>query len=76
MIKNYKTEYKQLGLSLHPNTKEVCYFEISDWIKNELGFDEVGRIWYKRCGFTLFAGMAEIKEKGWLIPSTCSSRRG
>ena len=27
VTKNYKREYRQLGRSLHPNTKEVCYFE-------------------------------------------------
>ena len=47
---------------MHPNTKEVCYFEIAHWIKNDLGFKDVGRIWYKRYGFTLFARRAEIKE--------------
>ena len=29
--------------------------------RKELGFDEVGRIWNKRYGFTLFIGRVEIK---------------
>ena len=56
ITKNYKTENKQLGLSLHPNVEEACYFETANWIRNELGYDDVGRIWHKRYGNTLFVG--------------------
>ena len=32
------------------------------WIRNELGYADVGRIWYKRHYYTMFAGRAEIKD--------------
>ena len=47
---------------MHPNVKEVCYFEMAYWIRNELGYADVGRIWYKRYGYTMFASMVEIKD--------------
>ena len=50
------------GLSLHPNVEEVCYFEIAYWSKNELGYADVGRIWYKRYSYTMFTGRVEIKD--------------
>ena len=62
VTKNCKTEYRHLGLSLHPNVEEVCYFEMAYWIRNELGYADVGRIWHKRYGYTMFPGRAEIKD--------------
>ena len=47
---------------MHPNVEEVCYFEMAYWISNELAYVDVGRIWYKRYGYTMFAGRAEIKD--------------
>ena len=32
------------------------------WIRNELGYVDVGRIWYKRYGYTMFVGRTEIKD--------------
>ena len=62
VTKNCKTEYRHLGLSLHPNVDNVCYFEMAYWIRNKLGYADIGRIWYKRHGYTMFAGKAKIKD--------------
>ncbi|XP_021759038.1 uncharacterized protein LOC110723933 [Chenopodium quinoa] len=57
-----KGESNYVGLSLHPNVEEVCYFEFVDWIKRELGYEDVGQIWFRRYGCSLFAGRKEIKS--------------
>ncbi|XP_021775098.1 uncharacterized protein LOC110738964 [Chenopodium quinoa] len=66
VTRNNKTTYGKgnsnyFGLSLHPNVEEVCYFEFVDWIKRELGYDEVGEIWYRKHGCTLYSGRKQIK---------------
>ena len=37
-------------------------FEIAHWIREELGFPDVRRLWYKRYEYTLFVGRTEIKD--------------
>ena len=47
---------------MHPNVDKVFYFEMAYWIRNELCYADVGRIWYKMYGYTMFAGKTEIKD--------------
>lgn len=49
------------GIALHPNVEEVCYFEFVDWIKNELGYEQVGELWFRKRGYSLHNGRKEIK---------------
>ncbi|XP_021839581.2 uncharacterized protein [Spinacia oleracea] len=67
VTKKWKTTYEKgdsskFGFSLHPNVGEVCYFEFVDWIKRELGFKEVGHIWFRKHGCSLFTGRKEINS--------------
>lgn len=56
--KKKKTEYvrhpdvpaNRYGLLLRLNVEEVCFFEFVYWIKNDLGFEDVGEIWYRKKG--------------------------
>ncbi|XP_056693259.1 uncharacterized protein [Spinacia oleracea] len=65
---NNKTTYERgdnpkAGMALHTNVDEVCYFEFCDWIKRDLGYDEVGQIWFRRRGCSLNGnGRKEIKS--------------
>uniref|UniRef100_A0A803NAF9 PB1-like domain-containing protein n=1 Tax=Chenopodium quinoa TaxID=63459 RepID=A0A803NAF9_CHEQI len=49
------------GIALRVNVEEVCYFEFVYWIKNYLGFAEVGDIWFRKKGCTLHSGRAKIE---------------
>lgn len=70
VTKNRKTEYvrnpnapsNKWGLALKLNVDEVCFFEFAYWIKNELGFEEVGEIWFRKKGCSLFNGRALISD--------------
>lgn len=61
VTKNWKTTYEGGGISLHVNEEEVCYFEIVGWIE-DLGYTDPGKIWYRRHGCSMFAGMKEMKD--------------
>lgn len=65
VTKNQKTTYEKgnsnyHGVSLHPNVDEVCYFKFVDWITRELGYVEVGQIWYKKHRCSLYSGRKQI----------------
>lgn len=55
-----KVAPKDFGVALRLNVEEVCYFEFVYWIKTDLGFDEVGEIWFRKRGCTLHNGRARV----------------
>ena len=54
--------YDWKGFRIKTLKEEVCYFENAHLVKNDCGLDDVGRIWYKKKGYTLFDERSEIKD--------------
>ncbi|XP_048501631.1 uncharacterized protein LOC104904164 [Beta vulgaris subsp. vulgaris] len=57
-----KSDPKKWGIALRLNVEEVCYFEFVYWIKTDLGFDDVGEIWFRKRGCSLHNGRAKIES--------------
>ncbi|KAL2895353.1 StAR-related lipid transfer protein 8 [Bienertia sinuspersici] len=58
--KKPNVEPTKYGMTLRMNVEEICYFEFAYWIKSDLGFDEVGEIWFRKKGCSLHNGRARI----------------
>lgn len=51
---------RYFGVALRLNVEEVCYFEFVYWIKTDLGYNDVGEIWYRKHGCSLHTGRAKV----------------
>lgn len=68
VTKNNKTTYerhpkvapKDFGVALRLNVEEICYFEFVYWIKTDLGYKDVGEIWFRKRGCSLHNGRARV----------------
>lgn len=66
--KKNKTTYERkangdkskFGVALRLHVEEVYFFEFTYWIKTNLGYDDVGEIWYGKKGLTLHSGRVMI----------------
>ncbi|KAH9622115.1 hypothetical protein KSS87_021471 [Heliosperma pusillum] len=41
---------------------EICYFNLVDIVKNELNYGDLGEIWFRRHGLSLFAGRKQLQS--------------
>ena len=60
VTKEQNTMYEGGGIKLVTNVDEIAYFDIVDWIKNDCGCQDVGRIFFRKTNCSLFNGRKEI----------------
>ncbi|XP_074298337.1 uncharacterized protein LOC141629194 [Silene latifolia] len=62
VTKGWKTEYMGGAMYMKLDMREVCYFNLVDLVKNELGYEGESELWFRRHGLSLIVGKKKIES--------------